>query len=182
MEIVGASTSGGAAHTKQPSLLLLDKKPHVFEIAWIVARKGAKCPIFEGETPPKKMYPQYWRRYRRHNRNPVNSFHAIGEQFSAYFLLVKNSRKKSKNKWPILGQWRRKKNASTQNILPTDGDSIPGLFHRTSPGFTTAPQVKLHEFLYCINIFSIYFWMFNFLLAFTRAGFDSQLTLNYSLH
>jgi hypothetical protein len=37
-----------------------------------VARKGANRPIFEGETPPKKMYPQYWRRYRRHNRNPVN--------------------------------------------------------------------------------------------------------------
>jgi hypothetical protein len=36
-----------------------------------VDRKGAKRPIFEGETPPKKMYPQYWRRYRRHNRNPV---------------------------------------------------------------------------------------------------------------
>jgi hypothetical protein len=36
-----------------------------------VDRKGAKRPIFEGETPPKKMYPQYWRRYWRHNRNPV---------------------------------------------------------------------------------------------------------------
>jgi hypothetical protein len=36
-----------------------------------VARKGANRPIFEGETSPKKMYPQYWRRYRRHNRNPV---------------------------------------------------------------------------------------------------------------
>jgi hypothetical protein len=33
MEIVGASTSGGASDTKQPSLLLLDKKTHVFEIA-----------------------------------------------------------------------------------------------------------------------------------------------------
>jgi hypothetical protein len=33
MKIVGASTSGGAAHTKQPSLLLLNKKTHVFEIA-----------------------------------------------------------------------------------------------------------------------------------------------------
>jgi hypothetical protein len=32
-----------------------------------VARKGAKRPIFEGNMPPKKMYPQYW----RHNRNPV---------------------------------------------------------------------------------------------------------------
>jgi hypothetical protein len=33
MKIVGASTSGGAAHTTQPSLLLLNKKTHVFEIA-----------------------------------------------------------------------------------------------------------------------------------------------------
>jgi hypothetical protein len=38
-----------------------------------VARKGAKRPIFEGNMPPKKKYPQYWRRYRRHNRNPVNA-------------------------------------------------------------------------------------------------------------
>jgi hypothetical protein len=36
-----------------------------------VARKGAKRPIFEGNMPPKKTYPQYWRRYRPHNRNPV---------------------------------------------------------------------------------------------------------------
>jgi hypothetical protein len=71
MKIVGASTSGGASDTKQLSLLLLNKKTHVFERAWIVARKGANRPIFEGETPPKKMYPQYWRWYRRHNRNPV---------------------------------------------------------------------------------------------------------------
>jgi hypothetical protein len=25
------------------------------------------------EKRPQKIYPQYWRRYRRHNRNPVNS-------------------------------------------------------------------------------------------------------------
>jgi hypothetical protein len=37
-----------------------------------VAKKGAKRPIFEGNMPPKKMYPQYWRQYWRHNRNPVN--------------------------------------------------------------------------------------------------------------
>jgi hypothetical protein len=37
-----------------------------------VAKKGAKCPIFEGNMPPKKMYPQKWRQYWRHNRNPVN--------------------------------------------------------------------------------------------------------------
>jgi hypothetical protein len=57
MKIVGASTSGGAAHTKQPSLLMLKKKTHVFEIAWILARKGAKRPIFDGNMPPKKMSP-----------------------------------------------------------------------------------------------------------------------------
>jgi hypothetical protein len=55
--MIGASTGGGASNTKQPSLLLLDKKTHVFERAWIVARKGANRPIFEGETPPKKMSP-----------------------------------------------------------------------------------------------------------------------------
>jgi hypothetical protein len=71
MKIVGASTSGGASDTKQPSLLLLNKKAHVFERARIVARKGAKRPIFEGNMPPKKVYPQYWRQYWRHNRNPV---------------------------------------------------------------------------------------------------------------
>jgi hypothetical protein len=37
-----------------------------------VARKGAKRSIFEGNMPPKKMYPQYWRQYWCHNRNPVN--------------------------------------------------------------------------------------------------------------
>jgi hypothetical protein len=36
-----------------------------------MARKGAKRPIFEGNMPPKKMYPQNWRQYWRHNRNPV---------------------------------------------------------------------------------------------------------------
>jgi hypothetical protein len=38
-----------------------------------VSRKGANRPIFEGNMPPKKMYPPYWRRYWRHNRNPVNA-------------------------------------------------------------------------------------------------------------
>jgi hypothetical protein len=37
-----------------------------------VAKKLAKGPIFEGNMPPKKMYPQKWRQYWRHNRNPVN--------------------------------------------------------------------------------------------------------------
>jgi hypothetical protein len=40
-----------------------------------VAKKGAICPIFEGDMPPKKMFPQYWRQYWRHNRNPVNIFY-----------------------------------------------------------------------------------------------------------
>jgi hypothetical protein len=42
-----------------------------------VARKGANRPIFEGETPLKKMYPQYWRRYWRHNWNPVKRHPSI---------------------------------------------------------------------------------------------------------
>jgi hypothetical protein len=71
MKIVGASTGGGASGTKQPSPIWLNKKTHVFERACIVANKGAKRTIFEGNMPPKKMYPPYWRRYRRHNRNPV---------------------------------------------------------------------------------------------------------------
>jgi hypothetical protein len=28
--------------------------------------------------PPKKMYPPYWRRYRRHYRNPVKGTHEEG--------------------------------------------------------------------------------------------------------
>jgi hypothetical protein len=57
MKIVGVSTSGGAADTKQPSLHLLNKNAHVFERALIVARKGAKRPILEGNMPPKKCTP-----------------------------------------------------------------------------------------------------------------------------
>jgi hypothetical protein len=37
-----------------------------------VAKKGAKGPIFEGETPLLKSDPKSWRQYWRHNRNPVN--------------------------------------------------------------------------------------------------------------
>jgi hypothetical protein len=37
-----------------------------------VAEKGAKGSIFEGNMLPQKMYPQKWRQYLRHNRNPVN--------------------------------------------------------------------------------------------------------------
>jgi hypothetical protein len=37
-----------------------------------VSKKGAKRPIFEGNMPPKKMYPQNLRQYWRNNRNPVN--------------------------------------------------------------------------------------------------------------
>jgi hypothetical protein len=42
----------------------LNKKAHVLE-------KGAKGPIFEGNMLPQKIYPQNWRQYWRHNRNPV---------------------------------------------------------------------------------------------------------------
>jgi hypothetical protein len=38
-----------------------------------VAKKGAVCPIFEGDMPPKKMYPQYW----HHNLNPVNTLNVL---------------------------------------------------------------------------------------------------------
>jgi hypothetical protein len=36
-----------------------------------VAEKGGKGPIFEANMLPQKMYPQNWRQYWRHNRNPV---------------------------------------------------------------------------------------------------------------
>jgi hypothetical protein len=53
-----------------------------------VARKGAKRPIFEGNMPPKKMYPQYWR-YRRHNRNPVKELESkCMEDHSSYKKLI----------------------------------------------------------------------------------------------
>jgi hypothetical protein len=63
-----------------------------------VARKGAKRPIFEGNMPPKKMYPQYWRRYRRHNRNPVNRIPVmapilaplLGVHFWGEYISLKN--------------------------------------------------------------------------------------------
>jgi hypothetical protein len=57
MKIVGAGTSGGASDTKQPSLLLLDKKAHVFERAWIVAKKGDKTSHFWGKYAPEKNVP-----------------------------------------------------------------------------------------------------------------------------
>jgi hypothetical protein len=88
MKIVGASTGGGASDTKQPSPIWLNKKTHVFEIACIVANKGAKRTIFEGNMPPKKMYPPNWRRYRRHNRNPVNSSPAIMPLAASYFGVI----------------------------------------------------------------------------------------------
>jgi hypothetical protein len=37
---------------------LLNKKTRVFERACIVAKKGAICPIFEGDMPPKKYTPK----------------------------------------------------------------------------------------------------------------------------
>jgi hypothetical protein len=41
-----------------------------------VAKKRAKRPIFEGDMPPQKMYPENWRQYWRHNRNPVKALTA----------------------------------------------------------------------------------------------------------
>jgi hypothetical protein len=39
---------------------LLSKKTRVFERACIVAKKGAICPIFEGDMPPIKYTPKRW--------------------------------------------------------------------------------------------------------------------------
>jgi hypothetical protein len=41
-----------------------------------MAEKRAKSPIFETNMLPQKMYPQNWRQYWRHNRNPVKEFWA----------------------------------------------------------------------------------------------------------
>jgi hypothetical protein len=37
-----------------------------------VAKKGAICPIFEGDMPPKKIYPEKWPQYYGHNMKAVN--------------------------------------------------------------------------------------------------------------
>jgi hypothetical protein len=50
---------------------LLGKKTRVFERACIVAKKGAICPIFEGDMPPKKIYPQKWPLYDGHSMKAV---------------------------------------------------------------------------------------------------------------
>jgi hypothetical protein len=36
-----------------------------------VAKKGAICPIFEGDMPPKKIYPQNWPLYDGHSMKAV---------------------------------------------------------------------------------------------------------------
>jgi hypothetical protein len=38
-----------------------------------VAKKGAICPIFEGDMPPKKIYPQKRPLYDGHSMKAVNS-------------------------------------------------------------------------------------------------------------
>jgi hypothetical protein len=53
-----------------------NKKTRVFERACIVAKKGAKRPIFEGNTPQKKMYPQKWPLYDGHSMKAVNNLRA----------------------------------------------------------------------------------------------------------
>jgi hypothetical protein len=40
------------------SLKAVNKKTRVFERACIMAKKGAICPIFEGDMPPKKYTPK----------------------------------------------------------------------------------------------------------------------------
>jgi hypothetical protein len=54
----GRLIAGGASDTKQPSLILtLNEKTRAFERGCIVAKKGAKGPIFEGNMLPKKCTP-----------------------------------------------------------------------------------------------------------------------------
>jgi hypothetical protein len=38
-----------------------------------VAKKGANCPIFEGNIPPKKMYPQKWTFIDGHSMKAVSA-------------------------------------------------------------------------------------------------------------
>jgi hypothetical protein len=68
------------------------------------------------------------------------------------------------------------------NILWTSRDSIQGLFHRSSPVLPLLHWMDYQYLLYDTQYFKTVYLILYFLLAFTRAGFDSQLTLNCSLH
>jgi hypothetical protein len=58
MKYVGASTSEGVAHTKQPSLFSLNKKAHVFERRWIAVIRGENVPFLREICPWKKCTPK----------------------------------------------------------------------------------------------------------------------------
>jgi hypothetical protein len=58
----GLSLEVRPIQSKLPFFLTLNKKTRAFERGCIVAKKGAKGPIFEGNMLPKRMYPFYMRR------------------------------------------------------------------------------------------------------------------------
>jgi hypothetical protein len=79
--------------------------------------------------------------------------------------------------------FRTKKKKKDASIIPESSTALVCIelrtvrLPRTSRGFTTAPQVEIIDSHTTINILSVY-KLNIFLLAFTRAGFNSQLTLN----
>jgi hypothetical protein len=52
-----------------------------------VAKKGANRPIFEGNMPPKKKYPQKWPLYDGHSTKAVNGGRSIEQIFSTREIL-----------------------------------------------------------------------------------------------
>jgi hypothetical protein len=106
-----------------------------------VDRKGAKRPIFEGETPPKKMYPQYWRRYRRHNRNPVK----IAQLFNSTTQMI---RVEAGSSIPCLGfHWDL--SSSLKSVISEAGfyNIIPNIH------FYSDKWALFHYFAFCIDGF-----------------------------
>jgi hypothetical protein len=61
---------------------LLNKKKRVFERACIVAKKGAICPIFEGDMPLKKYSPKRW---------PFIDGHSMKAVKNTMYLLIMES-------------------------------------------------------------------------------------------
>jgi hypothetical protein len=58
-------------------LKAVNKKTRVFERACIVAKKGAICPIFEGDMPPKKYTPKRWPFIDGHSMKAVKRYPSI---------------------------------------------------------------------------------------------------------
>jgi hypothetical protein len=69
-----------------------------------------------------------------------------------------------------------------QYIRWSSRDSIQGLFQQTSPVLPLLHWMEYQYFLHDTYYFKTVYLILYFLLAFTQAGFDSQLTLNCSLH